>query len=172
MISLAWDTRGRIGRRAYKDATGLMSWLNVIGIVAVALVIFNFTRSHVYLTGIVSAVVIAALAYLQYRYAQLSIKRLHDRGLSGILYVPLMLFGAVALYYAGYVVVKILYAGGLWSLLYNLPGLMEPYVQVFFWKGIGIWAVLLLLVYNIFISWSLSARGQPGDNRYGPSTGD
>jgi len=172
MISLAWDTRGRIGRRAYQAATGFIGWVNLIGVVAVALVVFNFTRDHIYLTGIAAAAVMAVLAYLQYRYAQLSIRRLHDRGLSGILYVPVMIFGIVALYYAGYVVVKILYAGGLWSLLYNLPGLLEPYVQVFFWHGIGIWAVLALLLYNIFISWSLSARGQPGDNRYGPATSD
>lgn len=170
MISLAWNTRGRLGRRAYKEATGWMSFSMLVAIVAVVLVIFNFTRSHVYITGVVAAVVMATLLYLQYRYAQLSIRRLHDRGLSGILYFPIMAFSLVALYYAGYAVVKILYAGGFWSLIYNLPGLLEPYVQVFFYKGIGFGLACLLVLYNIFVAWNLSAEGRPSDNRYGPAT--
>ncbi len=168
MINLAWDTRGRIGRRAYKDATGWMSFTMLIGIVAAVLVIFNFTKSHIYITGFVAVAVMAVLLYLQFRYAQLSIRRLHDRGLSGLLYAPIMVFGLVALYYAGYVVVKILYAGGFWSLIYNLPGLLEPYVQVFFYKGIGLGLAVILLMYNVFVSWNLGAEGRIGDNRYGP----
>ena len=170
MISLAWNTRGRLGRRAYKEATGWMSFSMLIAIVAVVVVIFNFTRSHIYITGVVAAVVMAILLYLQYRYAQLSIRRLHDRGLSGILYFPIMVFSLVALYYAGYAVVKILYAGGFWSLIYNLPGLLEPYVQVFFYKGIGLTLAVVLLVYNIFVSWNLGAESRSSDNRYGPAT--
>ena len=169
MISLAWNTRGRLGRRAYQEATGRMSFVTFAAIVVTLLVIFNFTRNHTYITGAVAAVVMAILLYIQYCFAQLAIRRLHDRGLPGILYFPIMAFSLVVLYYAGYSVVKILYAGGFWSLIYNLPGLMEPYIQVFFYKGIGFSLAVILLMYNIFVNWNLGAEGRSSDNRYGPA---
>ena len=169
MIDLAWNTRGRLSRRAYQDATGRMSFVSFVAIIATILVIFTFTRNHIYITGAVAAVVMVILLYLQYRFAQLAIRRLHDRGLSGILYFPIMAFSLVVLYYAGYTVVKILYDGGFLSLIYNLPGLLEPYIQVFFYKGIGFTLAVVLLIYNVFVNWNLGAEGRSSDNRYGPA---
>ncbi|MBW8882389.1 MAG: DUF805 domain-containing protein [Asticcacaulis sp.] len=170
MISLAWDTRGRLGRQAYKDATGGLSLTWWAGLILGALFVVNFTKDNIYTSSAVVAGVMIVLVYLQYRYAQLSIKRLHDRGLSGLLYAPMLMFTLIALAYGGYALVKIMYAGGFFSLVYNLPGLIEPYVQVFFYKGMGLWLTALVLFYWLYISWSLGARGLPRDNRYGPAT--
>ena len=169
MIKLAWDTRGRLDRQAYKDATagiGIVTWLGIIG---GALFVFNFTRNNIALSNGVATFLMIVLIYLHYRNTQLSIRRLHDRGLSGIVYIPMSLFGLAALAYGSYALVKIMYNGGLLSLLYNIPGLIEPYVAVFFYKGIGLGLALLILAYTLYISWNLGARGQPRDNRYGPA---
>lgn len=170
MIHLAWDTRGRLGRQAYKDATGGISLVTWAGIILGALFVFNFTRGNIYTSTAVVAGIMVVLVYLQYRYAQLSIRRLHDRGLSGILYLPMIVFALAALGYGGWALIKVMYAGGLWALLYNLPGLVEPYISVFFYNGIGPTIAILLIIYNLFIAWSLGARGRPHDNRYGPAT--
>ena len=170
MINLAWNTRGRLGRQAYKDAIGGITLVTWAGIILGALFVLNFTKGNIYTSSAVVGGVMVVLVYLQYRYAQLSIRRLHDRGLSGILYVPMIGFALAAMAYGGYALIKIMYDGGFFALIYNLPGLIEPYVQVFFFNGMGLWVSLLLIFYAIFIAWSLGARGRPSDNRYGPPT--
>lgn len=168
MINLTWNDKGRLDRRAYKDATGGLNLTGLAMLAAGGVIVLGFTRHNIYISIAVVAVVVAVLAYLQYRYAQLSIRRLHDRGLPGWLLWPSLLAGLAVLGYGGYVLVQALYQGGIFTLMYNLMGLMEPVIRLVFYKGIGIAGILAFLVYNLFISWNLGAESRPGDNRYGP----
>jgi len=168
MINLAWNTHGRIGRRAYNDATGRIGFMNLLGLVIAAAAIFFLTRDNTYLAVGAVSVIMAALFYLQYRYAQLSIRRLHDRGLPGWLYFPIMLFGLITLGWGGYLLLKALLTGGLFAFVSGILGLIDPLVPLFFYKGIGFTVAILLVIYHIFVSWNLGAEGKIGDNRYGP----
>lgn len=167
MISLAWNANGRLGRRAYKDATGGLNLTGFAAVIGGAIGVLGLTRHNIYLSIAAVVAIMIVLAYLQYRYAQLSIRRLHDRGMPGWLFWPVMLSGLVVLA-GGYVLIQAMYQGGLFTFMYSLMGLMEPIVRLVFYKGIGITAAFALLIYNLFISWNLGADGVPGDNRYGP----
>ncbi len=167
MIRLAWNANGRLGRRAYKSATGGLSLAGFAILVGGAILLLNLTRHNIYLSIAAVVAILAILTYLQYRYAQLSIRRLHDRGLPAWLFWPVGLSGLVVLA-GGYVLIQAMYQGGIFTFMYSLMGLMEPIVRLVFYKGIGVSAALVLLVYNLFIGWNLNADGTPGDNAYGP----
>lgn len=171
MISLAWNARGRLGRRAYKDATGGLGITGFAATVGGAIGVLSLTRHNMYLSIAAVIAIMVVLAYLQYRYAQLSIRRLHDRGLPGWLFWPVILSSLIVLA-GGWALVQAMYQGGLFTFMYSLMQLMEPVVRLFFYHGIGLWAGLALIVYNLFIAWNLGAAGMRGDNAYGPDPQD
>ena len=171
MISLDWNADGRLGRRAYQSATGGLNLGGIVVFVAGAILVLNLTRHNLYLSIAAVVIIMAALAYLQYRYAQLAIRRLHDRGLPGWLFWPVALNGLVVLA-GGWVLIQAMYRGGIFTLMSDLAGLAEPIVRLVFYKGIGLIGGLILIAYNLFIVWNLGARGQSGDNAYGPDPTD
>ncbi len=171
MLSLSWNADGRLGRRAYKDATGGLNLGGLVVLAGGALLVLNLTHHNLYLSIAAVILIMAALAYLQYRYAQLAIRRLHDRGLPGWLFWPVALNGLVVLA-GGWVLVQAMYRGGIFTFMSDLTGLMTPVVQLLLYKGFGIMGALVLVAYNLFISWNLNARGRAGDNAYGPDPTD
>lgn len=166
-IKPKWDTSGRLSKRAYKKSQGGFSFLGLIALVVGAVVLLNFTKDNLWLSYGVVAVVAAYAVYLQFRYAQLSIRRLHDRGLPGWLFWPVPLVGIAAIGTAALLLVKVLVAGGLFDFLGALPGLLEPLIRIYFFNGLGFWATGLIILYNLFLWYNLNARGTPGANRYG-----
>lgn len=168
MINLAWNSNGRLARRAYKDATGGLSLSGLVILIGGAIAVLSLTKHNTYLSMAAVAAITAILLYIQYRYAQLSIRRLHDRGLPGWLYWPVMALGLAVIGSGAYVLMRALYDGGLFSFVSSLLGLMAPIVSVVLFKGVGLMGALALIAYNLFIAWHLGAEGRPGDNRYGP----
>ncbi len=170
MIKPTWDTNGRLSKQAYKKSQGGLSFLGLVVLIVGAVVLLNYTRNNLLLSyGVVSLVAFYAI-YLQYRYAQLSIRRLHDRGLPGWLFWPVPLVGIAAIGTAALLLVKVMYQGGLFDFLGSLPGLMEPIIRIYFFNGLGFWATALLIGYNLFLWYNLNARGMPGPNRYGEAS--
>ncbi|EGF93430.1 putative membrane protein [Asticcacaulis biprosthecium C19] len=169
MINLAWNTQGRIGRRAYKDAAGKLDWMTVFGIILASVVALTFTQHNMPLSIAAVAIIIAVILYVQYRAAQLSIRRLHDRGLPGYLLWPVLLVGLGVLGFGAWVLVKAMYAGEFWSFIGALFELITPFFQLVLFNGIGLTAAIVLMLYNLFIAYNLSADGRPVDNRYGPA---
>ena len=167
MINLAWNANGRLGRRAYKDATGGLNLSGVAILVVGIILVLNLTRHNLYLSIAAVVIIMVVLAYLQYRAAQLAIRRLHDRGLPGFLFWPVALNGLVVLA-GGYALIQAMYQGGIFTFMYDLAGLAEPIVRLVFYKGIGIIGVIIFLLYNLFIGINLNAEGLAGDNAYGP----
>ena len=168
MLKLGWNASGRIDRRSFREATGRMGWTTIFALLLGAVVIVSLTRDKPALSMAVAAVVTALVLYLQYRYAQLSIQRLHDRGLSGYLYAPILLIAFAVIVCSAVVLEQALLKGGVLSFFFSLLGLIDPLIQVFFYKGFGVMATLVLILYNLFISWNLHAPGQRRDNGFGP----
>ncbi len=167
MVRTKWDTNGRLGKRAYQKSQGGLSLVGLLILIAGAAFLLNFTRDNVWLSyGVVVAVAIYAI-YLQYHYAQRSIRRLHDRGLPGWLFWPVPLVGLAAIASGALLLVKVMIAGQLMDFLWNLPGLLEPLVRIYFFNGLGWWVTGLIILYNLFLWYNLNARGTPGPNRYG-----
>jgi uncharacterized membrane protein YhaH (DUF805 family) len=166
-IKPKWDTNGRLSKQAYKKSQGGFSLLGLVLLLVGAIVVLNFTRGNIWLSYGVVAVVAVYAVYLQYRNAQLSIRRLHDRGLPGWLFWPVPLVGLAAIGTAALLLVKVMFQGGLFEFLGSLPGLLEPIVRIYFFNGLGFWATGLILLYNIFLWYNLGARGTPGPNAYG-----
>ncbi|ESQ75607.1 DUF805 domain-containing protein [Asticcacaulis sp. AC402] len=168
MIDLTWNTHGRIGRRAYKDTAGKLDWMTVLGIILASVVAVTFTKHNMPLSIAAVAVIIVVILYLQYRAAQLSIRRLHDRGLPGYLLWPVLLVGLGVTGFGAWVLVKAMYSGDFLAFFFALFELVTPFFQLVVFNGIGTIAFVLLAVYNVFVAYNLSAEGKPGDNRYGP----
>ncbi len=166
-IDLGWRTYGRLSRQGYRDATGGLNLGGIFVLVAGAILVLNLTRHNLYLSIAAVAIVMVVLAYLQYRAAQLAIRRLHDRGLPGFLFWPVALNGIVVLA-GGTVLVKAMYDGGVLGFVPALLQLMDPIIGLVFYKGIGLLGAAALLFYNLFIGWNLGAEGLAGDNAYGP----
>jgi uncharacterized membrane protein YhaH (DUF805 family) len=166
-IKPKWDTNGRLGKQAYKKSQGGLSFLGLVALVIGAVFLLNFTHNNLLLSYAVVALVAFYAVYLQYRYAQMSIRRLHDRGLPGWLFWPVPLTGIAAIGAGALLMVKVMYQGGLFDFLGGLFNLIEPLVRLGFYNGLGWWAVGLILLYNFFLWYNLNARGSDGPNRYG-----
>lgn len=173
MISLMWNTEGRLSRRAFRAAQLRIGLTTTIGLIIGTIVVLGFTKQNTYVSLGVVALVVAIVLYLQYRDAQLSIRRLHDRNLPGFLLWPVMLFTLVTVGSASYVLMAALYKGGLTTFIFNLFGILEPLVGLAFrYGGFGLGAALLLIVYTMFIQYNLNAESKPGSNRYGEDVGE
>lgn len=166
-VNTKWDSNGRLSKQAYKKSQAGLSFIGMVLVVIGAAIVLHFTRDNLWLSyGVVGVAAIYAV-YLQYRNAQLSIRRLHDRGLPGWIFWPVPLVGLAAIGTAALLLVKVMFQGGLLEFLGSLPGLVEPIVQLYFFNGLGFWATGLILLYNIFLWYNLGARGTPGPNAYG-----
>ncbi len=173
MISLGWDTRGRLSRRAYRAAQTRIGLTSLVGIILGAGVVLGFTKQNTYVSLAVVAVVIAVVVYLQYRDAQLSIKRLHDRNLPGWLLWPIMAFTLATIGTTSYVLMGALYKGGLTDFIFSLLGILQPLVGLAFqYSGFGFMLAIGLIIYSLFIQYNLNAESKPGDNRYGGDVGE
>lgn len=167
-INLAWNTQGRLSRRTYKDTAGKLDWINVVCIVLAAIIALNFTQQNMPLSIAAVAAVMVVVLYVQYRTAQLSIRRLHDRGLPGFLFWPVLMMGLGVMGFGAWILVQAMYDGGLWGFLWSLLQLTQPLAELVLFNGIGLSVAALILLYNLFIGYNLNAEGARGDNRYGP----
>lgn len=173
MISLGWDTHGRLSRRAYRAAQTRIGLTAFIGMIVGAVVVMAFTKQNTYISLAVVGAVVAVVVYLQYRDAQLSIKRLHDRNLPGWLLWPIMALTLVTIGTASYVLMGALYKGGLTDFIFSLYGILQPLVGLAFqFSGIGFLLAIAFVVYGLFIQYNLNADSKPGPNRYGEDVGE
>lgn len=173
MISLGWDTRGRLSRRAYRAAQTRIGLTTLVGIILGAGVVLGFTKQNTYVSLIVVGLVVAVVVYLQYRDAQLSIKRLHDRNLPGYLLWPIMAFTLITIGTTSYVLMGALYKGGLMDFAFSLWSILQPLVGLAFqYSGAGFFIAIALIVYSLYIQYNLNADSKPGPNTYGEDVGE
>lgn len=167
MLKLGWNTEGRLSRQDYRAAQTKIGVTSLIAVILGAGVVLGFTKQNTYVSLAVVAVVVAGVLYLQYRDAQLAIRRLHDRNLPGWLLWPIMLFTLFVIGTASTVLMGALYEGGLMRFLWNLWELTQPLVGLAFsLGGYGALAALAMVGYSLFIQYNLNANAKPGPNRY------
>jgi uncharacterized membrane protein YhaH (DUF805 family) len=167
MLKLGWNTDGRLSRQDYRDAQMKIGLTSFVGVIIGAGVVLGFTKQNTYVSLAVVAFVVAAVLYLQYRDAQLAIRRLHDRNLPGWLLWPLMMFTLVVIGTASTVLMGALYEGGLTRFLWTLWEITQPLVGLAFsLGGYGLAAAIALVIYSLFIQYNLNANAKPGPNRY------
>jgi uncharacterized membrane protein YhaH (DUF805 family) len=167
MLKLGWDTKGRLNRQDYRSAQTKIGLTSFVGMIIGAGVVLGFTKQNTYLSlGVVALVVIGVL-YLQYRDAQLAIRRLHDRNLPGWLLWPLMLFTLAVVGTASTVLMGALYEGGLMRFLWTLWEIAQPLAGLAFsLGGYGLLMAAAFIIYGLFIQYNLNANARPGPNRY------
>jgi uncharacterized membrane protein YhaH (DUF805 family) len=167
MLKLGWDTRGRLSREDYRAAQTKLGISSLVAVILGAGVVLGFTKQNTYVSLAVVAVVIAGLLYLQYRDAQLAIRRLHDRNLPGWLLWPIMLFTLAVIGTTSTVLMGALYEGGLMRFLWTVWELAQPLVGLAFsLGGYGLLAAAAMVAYSLFIQYNLNANSRPGPNRY------
>jgi uncharacterized membrane protein YhaH (DUF805 family) len=167
MLKLGWNTKGRLSREDYRAAQTKIGLTSLIAVIIGAGVVLGFTKQNTYLSLAVVALVVLGVLYLQYRDAQLAIRRLHDRNLPGWLLWPVMLFTLVAIGTASTVLMAALYDGGLTRFLWTLWDITQPLIGLAFsLGGYGLLAAVALIAYNLFIQYNLNAHSKPGPNRY------
>lgn len=167
MLKLGWNTRGRLSREDYRAAQTKIGLTSLIAIIIGAGVVLGLTKQNTYLSLGVVALVVLGVLYLQYRDAQLAIRRLHDRNLPGWLLWPIMLFTLVVIGTASTVLMGALYEGGLMRFLWTLWEIAQPLAGLAFsLGGYGLLAAAALVIYGLFIQYNLNARSKPGPNRY------
>ncbi len=162
MIDLTWDTKGRMSVEDYRKAR----WRHIA---------FCLIPTAIYIAGAVATTVaspvtvLAAfvigsllLAYYRYRFMQVMIKRLHDRGLSGwvLLLNPISMLTIVGLL----VVASVL-------ILQPSPSTLTSFLSRSNDPIIVAITILPVIAVSIFLRFQLSRKGVPGANRYGPPTG-
>jgi len=160
MIDLIWNIQGRIGRDAYRKAR----WRHfAFCMIPVAIYIGTaMALTSLPPAAYVSAFILASvlLAYYRYRFAQVMIRRLHDRGMSGwwLLMNPAIAYLAIALAIA--IVVFLNLGSGPHGVLANKDAT----------SGIIFVALVPALLMSFFIRYQLSKKGVPAANRFGPAT--
>ncbi len=162
MIDLTWNTKGRMSVEDYRKAR----WRHIA---------FCLIPTVIYIAGaaaasVVSPVTVLAafaigsllLSYYRYRFMQVMIKRLHDRGLFGwvLLLNPISVLIIVGLL----VVASIL-------ILQPSPSTLTGFLSSGNDPIIVAATILPVIALSIFLRFQLSRKGVPGANRYGPPTG-
>ncbi len=110
------------------------------------------------LTEALITVAIIVGVYVQYRYTQAMIRRLHDRNISGKVMIPLFLFSFIVIGFG----INALLGNDLTHIqqivtwLNSGPGWLPPLVFVPFFA------------YTFFVGINMYLNGTPGPNRYGP----
>ena len=160
MIDLIWNIQGRISREAYRKARWrhFAFCLIPLAIYIGAALALTSLPPAAYVSAFVLATVL--LAYYRYRFAQVMIRRLHDRNMSGwwLLMNPAIAYLAIAV--AVVVIVVLNLSSGPHGGLVNKDAT----------STIIFVALAPAILMSFFLRYQLSRKGVPGANRFGPPT--
>lgn len=159
MVDLTWNSRGRIGLAEYNKARWRHFAFCVIPIVLFVAGSAGLSSLPIWVGGAAWAVGLVLLIYYRFRFMQLMVRRLHDRGMSGklILLSPL---------------IQLTVLGGIAAFaFYTAAGDGMP-KWIVEGSDLWIWAFIIpAVVFNFFLRYQLSQGGTMGANRYGPPPG-
>ncbi len=158
VINLTWNTQGRLARRPYRRLRWTLGLLPVVPVLAVCVAVANGLPFTHPLTEALITFAILVAAYVQYRYTQAMIRRLHDRDISGKVLIPLFLFSTILISF------------GISGALSQDFSRIE---QITTWLNSGpTWRPLLVFIpffaYTVFVGINMYLTGTSGTNRYGP----